>query len=324
MTHGSLFSGIGGSGSKYQDAMRIGLIDIDGHNYPNLALMKLSAWHKAQGDTVEWAQEFGHYDVLYKSKVFTFSTERTFFVSADRIVKGGTGYRDYETTLPEEIEHTCPDYSLYPEFRAAYGFLTRGCPNRCPWCVVPRKEGGIRPHADIGEFISDRKQAILLDNNVLASDFGLSQIEEIVRRGIRVDFNQGLDARIIAECPDIARLLAQVKWIRYIRMAYDHAANEEPVMRAIENLKAAGVKTYKMWFYVLVKDVPDAMRRVEQLRSAGCAPFAQPYRDFEHNIKPTKFQRDFAHWVNKKELFNSIEFQAFEPRKGFKCSQYFQ
>ncbi len=297
---------------------------IDGHHFPNLALMKLSSWHKAQGDTVEWAQEFGHYDVLYKSKVFTFSTERTFLVSADRVVRGGTGYRDYDTTLPDEIEHSCPDYSLYTDFRAAYGFLTRGCPNRCPWCVVPRKEGAIRPHAELSEFIADRKQAILLDNNVLASDFGLSQIEEIVRQGIRVDFNQGLDARIIAKNPDIARLLARVKWIQYIRMAYDHAANEEPVMHAIENLKAAGVKPYRMWFYVLVKDVPDAMRRVEQLRAAGAIPFAQPYRDFENNTRPTQFQRDFAHWVNKKELFNSIEFQAFEPRKGFKCSQYFQ
>lgn len=218
-----------------------------------------------------------------------------------------------------------PGGDFVPGMYMKHGYVitSRGCPNRCPWCVVPRKEGGIRPHADIGEFISDRKQAILLDNNVLASDFGLSQIEEIVRLGIRVDFNQGLDARIIAECPDIARLLARVKWIRHIRMAYDHATNEEPVMRAIENLKAAGVQPYRMWFYVLVKDVSDAMRRVEQLRAAGCEPFAQPYRDFEHNIKPTQFQRDFAHWVNKKELFNSIEFNDFEPRKGFKCSQYF-
>lgn len=304
--------------------MRIGLIDIDGHNFPNLVLMKLSAWHKVQGDTVEWAHEFGHYDVLYKSKVFTFSTERTFFVSADQIFKGGTGYRDYDTILSDEIEHTCPDYSLYPNLSAAYGFLTRGCPNRCTWCIVPCKEGAIRSHAELSEFIAERKQAILLDNNVLASEFGLSQIEDIVRQGIRVDFNQGLDARIIAESPDIARLLARVKWIRHIRMAYDHAANEEPVMRAIEKLKAAGVKPYKMWFYVLVKDVPDALRRVEQLRRLGCVPFAQPYRDFDNNARPTQFQRDFANWVNKKELFNSIEFKEFEPRNGFKCARYFQ
>lgn len=304
--------------------MKIGLLAVDGHNFPNLALMKLSAWHKAQGDTVELARSFKHYDLLYKSKVFTFSTEHTFLVNADRIVKGGTGYRDYTTSLPHEIEHICPDYSLYPQFRAAYGFLTRGCPNKCGWCVVPKKEGAIRPNAELAEFIADRKEAILLDNNVLASEFGLSQIEEIVRRGTRVDFNQGLDARIIANNPDVARLLARVKWIRYIRMAYDHAANEEPVMRAIENLKASGVKPYRMFFYVLVKDVPDAVRRVEQLRKAGTAPFAQPYRDFDNKIHPTQFQRDFANWVNKKEVFESCEFKDFEPRQGFKCSEYFK
>ncbi len=273
--------------------------------------MKLSSWHKAQGDTVKWAQEFEHYDVLYKSKVFTFSTERTFFVSADQIVKGGTGYRDYDTTLSVEVEHSCPDYSLYPAYRAAYGFLTRGCPNRCPWCVVPRKEGVIRPHAELSEFIADRKHAILMDNNVLASDFGLLQIEEIVRRGIRVDFNQGLDARIIAQNPDIARLLSRVKWMNFIRMAYDHAANEEPVMRAIENLKAAGVKPYRMFFYVLIKDVEDALRRIEQLRSVGAQPFAQPYRDFELNTRSTKEQRRLARWCNHKAIFNSVKFEDY-------------
>lgn len=292
--------------------MKIGLIDVDGHNFPNLALMKLSAWHKAQCDSVEWAQSFRHYDLLYKSKVFTFSTERTFIVTADRIIKGGTGYRDYDTILPDEVEHICPDYSLYPQYSAAYGFLTRGCPNRCPWCVVPRKEGKIRPHSELSEFIADRKQAILLDNNVLASDFGLAQIEEIIRRGIRVDFNQGLDARIIAGNPDIARLLARVKWIRYIRMAYDHAANEEPVMKAIENLKTAGVKPYRMFFYVLVKDVDDALRRIEQLKSVGVQPFAQPYRDFDNHTKPSVEQRRLARWCNHKAIFKSIEFDHYK------------
>lgn len=292
--------------------MKIGLLAVDGHNFPNLALMKLSAWHKAQGDTVELARSFGHYDLLYKSKVFTFSTERTFLVNADKIINGGTGYRDYTTSLPYEIEHICPDYSLYPQFSAAYGFLTRGCPNKCGWCVVPKKEGAIRPHAELSEFIADRKEAILLDNNVLASNFGLSQIEEIIRRGIRVDFNQGLDARIIANNPDVARLLAKVKWMQYIRMAYDHAANEEPVMCAIENLKAAGVKPYRMFFYVLVKDVPDALRRIEQLRTAGAQPFAQPYRDFENNIRPTQEQKRLARWCNHKAIFKSIKFSEYK------------
>ena len=120
--------------------MRIGLVDVDGHHYPNLALMKLSAWHKAQGDSVEFADPmFGRYDKVYMSKVFTFSPDCADYYPCE-IVKGGTGYKDYTTVLPDEIEHICPDYSLYG-VREAYGFLTRGCVNRCPWCIVPSQGG---------------------------------------------------------------------------------------------------------------------------------------------------------------------------------------
>ena len=200
--------------------MRIGLVDVDGHNFPNIALMKLSAWHKRRGDTVEFADPaVRRYDKVYMSKVFTFSRDCTAHYDCE-VVRAGTGYRDYATMLPEEIEHICPDYSLYG-VKEAYGFLTRGCVNRCPWCVVPHKEGEVRAHADIEEFLDGRKRAVLLDNNVLASEWGLMQIEKIVRMGIRVDFNQGLDARRIARTPEIAALLARVKWIRFLRMAYD-------------------------------------------------------------------------------------------------------
>lgn len=121
--------------------MRIGLVDIDGHHFPNLALMKLSAWHKAQGDSVEFADPmFGRYDRVYMSKVFTFTADCSDIYHCE-VIRGGTGFRDYTTILPEEIEHICPDYSLYG-VDEAYGFLTRGCPNRCPWCIVPHKEGG--------------------------------------------------------------------------------------------------------------------------------------------------------------------------------------
>ena len=183
--------------------MRIGLVDVDGRNFPNLALMKLSAWHKLRGDTVEFADPgAGRYDKVYLSKVFTHTPDCRDEYYCE-VIRGGTGYRDYTTTLPEAVEHTCPDYSLYG-VGEAYGFLTRGCPNRCPWCVVPYKEGAIRPHADIEEFLAGRKRAVLLDNNVLASAWGLAQIEKIVRLGVRVDFNQGLDARRIARNPELA------------------------------------------------------------------------------------------------------------------------
>lgn len=293
--------------------MKIGLIDVDGHNYPNLALMKLSSWHKAQGDTVEWVNYFEEYDEVYKSKVFTFTKEDKTCINAGRIIKAGTGYRDYTTVLPEEIEHTCPDYSLYPQYKEAYGFLTRGCPNKCPWCIVPSKEGGIRRHADIMEFLDGRKRAILMDNNVLASDWGLSQIEKIADLGIRVDFNQGLDARIVAENPDIARLLARVKWIRYIRFACDTKAQMSSVEKAVKHLKCNGVKPEQIFCYALVKqDTEDALERLRFLKHLNVSPFAQPYRDFEGKIQITREQRRMARWCNHKAIFKSIDYKDYK------------
>ena len=172
---------------RIRTMQKIGLVDVDGHHFPNLALMKLQAWHKSQGDRVEFADPmFGHYDRVYMSKVFTFTPDCPDYYPCE-VVRAGTGYKDYTTTLPDEIEHCCPDYSLYG-VDEAYGFLTRGCVNRCPWCIVPHKEGSIRPASPLREFIGDKRRAVLLDNNVLASDFGLEQIEEIVRMGISVDF----------------------------------------------------------------------------------------------------------------------------------------
>ena len=268
--------------------MRIGLVDVDGHNFPNIALMKLSAWHKCRGDTVEFADPAARrYDKVYMSKVFTFSRDCTDRYDCE-VVRAGTGYRDYATILPEEIEHICPDYSLYG-VKEAYGFLTRGCVNRCSWCVVPHKEGEVRAHADIEEFLDGHKRAVLLDNNVLASEWGLMQIEKIVRMGIRVDFNQGLDARRIARTPEIAELLARVKWIRFLRMAYDSSVMQDDVHKAIELLCKHGVPARKLFFYVLIRDdTEDALGRIRELKALGCQPFAQPYRDFEHEGKPSR------------------------------------
>ena len=141
--------------------LKIGLIDVDGHNYPNLALMKISAWHKAHGDTVEWWWGFGHYDRVYMSKVFdeTYSPDIPEPMNAKEIVKGGTGY-GLSNALPFEIEHMYPDYSLYPEGTkdTAYGFLTRGCPNACPFCIVSGNEGRIsKKVADLTEWWKGRR-----------------------------------------------------------------------------------------------------------------------------------------------------------------------
>ena len=291
--------------------MRIGLVDIDGHHFPNLALMKLSAWHKSQGDSVEFANPmFGCYDRVYMSKVFTFTPDCSDIYHCE-VIRGGTGFRDYTTTLPEEVEHICPDYSLYG-VEEAYGFLTRGCPNRCPWCIVPHKEGSIRPASPIREFIGNKRRAVLLDNNVLASDFGLEQIEDIVRMDTSVDFNQGLDARMACDDSYILDLLARVKWIRHIRFACDTKKQMESVLKCIRELERRGISRYRFFIYCLVKDVNDALDRINVFRAMQINPFAQPYRDFENKIEPTKEQRRLANWCNKKSVFYSCEFKNYK------------
>ena len=175
--------------------MKIGLIDVDGHNYPNLALMKISAYHKAKGDSVEWWWGFETYDRVYMSKVFddTYSPDIPAPFNADQIVRGGTGYC-MSSQLPYEIEHMCPDYSLYPELTkdTAYGFLTRGCPNACPFCIVSEKEGRMsRKVADLSEWWSGQKNIVLMDANILACREHISLLEQLADSGACVDFNQG-------------------------------------------------------------------------------------------------------------------------------------
>lgn len=167
--------------------MLIGLHDSDNTGFPNLALMKLSAWHKEKGDKVEWWTPMLQYDRVYSSKVFTFTPENPYL--PENAVKGGTGYGVYNE-LPPEIDAMFPDYSLYPKCKHAIGFLTRGCIRKCPWCVVPKKEGNIRPYRTWREIKRpDSRDIVFMDNNVLACPFGLEQIDDMIGENVRVDFN---------------------------------------------------------------------------------------------------------------------------------------
>lgn len=292
--------------------MKIGLIDVDGHSgFPNLALMRLSAWHKKQGDSVEWWNGFVHYDRVYMSKVFTFTPDMETVIDADEIIKGGTGYKDYGC-LPLEVEETFPDYSIYPSVDYAIGFLTRGCIRRCPWCIVPVKEGDIRPAATWQEIKRpDSRKIIFMDNNVLACSHGLEQIGKMGNKPIWVDFNQGLDARLITR--EAAGMLARLRWIRFIRMSCDTMEMVQVVEQAAARLKEAGAAGWRLWCYVLVQDVEEAHERVMALDRLGITTFAQPYIDFEGG-EPTKKQKHFANWVNRKQAFRSCKWSDFKWR----------
>ena len=207
--------------------MKIGLIDVDGHNFPNLALMKISAWHKSQGDTVEWCFPLDHYDIVYQSKVFdeTYSPDIEWMPMADKVIKGGTGY-GLDNKLPDEMEHIYPDYSIYPELTkdTAYGFLTRGCPRGCKFCIVAGKEGrrSIKV-ADLSEFWRGQKNIVLLDPNILACREHPDLLQQLIDSKACVDINQGLDIRLTTEAN--ISLLNQIK-VKEIHFAWDNAEDD--------------------------------------------------------------------------------------------------
>ena len=304
--------------------MNIGILAVDS-NYPNLALMKISSYHKARGDNVEWYNPLCSYDKVYIAKVFSFTPDYGYYINADQVEKGGTGY-DIKKVLLPEIDRMIPDYDLYNvDKNLAYGFLTRGCPNHCKWCVVPKKEGNIATYMDIEEIaVNGRKNIILMDNNILASDYGLQQIEKIISMGVRVDFNQGLDARLVTD--DIARLLARVKWIKLIRFGCDTPGQIAECERATALIDKYGYKGEYFFYCILLKDFKEAFERVNHWKKKGgrFLPHCQPYRDLNNprQIIP-QWQKDLAGWADKKWIFRSCEFKDFIPRKGFVCSEYF-
>ena len=292
--------------------MNIGLHDSDATGFPNLALMKLSAWHKAHGDSVEWWNPLLPYDRVYSSKVFTFTPENPYL--PENTVRGGTGYGIMDE-LPPEIDAMFPDYSIYPKCDHAIGFLTRGCIRKCPWCVVPKKEGDIRAYRTWREIKRpDSRDIVFMDNNVLACEWGLEQMVDMIGKDVRVDFNQGLDARLIDD--DVAGMLARLKWIRFIRMSADTDAMLDVVLTAIDRLGRHGVKPYRVFVYVLIQDIASAENRVVKLREIGANPFAQPYRDYTTNAEPPLEQRQFARWVNDKAVFKTVKtFDGYKARR---------
>ena len=292
--------------------MKIGLINIDS-KIPNLALMKISAYHKSKGDIVSWFDMFETYDKVYSSKIFSYTQDFYYYPEGIEIVKGGSGYIGNYTVLPDEIEHICPDYSLYPKINYSMGFITRGCIRTCNFCIVPKKEGYIRANADIDEFLR-YKNLVCLDNNVLASEHGLKQIEKIIKRKIKVDFNQGLDARIIADNPAIAELLSKVKWLKPVRMAMDNMGEADAVIKATELLRKYKTTPKAYSVYILVRnDIEDALKRVEICRELNLNPFAQPYLNpNSKEYKVSREQRDFISWVNKKAFFKKMPWELFK------------
>ena len=296
--------------------MKIGLIDVDGHNYPNLALMKISAWHKAQGDDVEWWWGWEHYDRVYMSKVFdeTYTPDMPEPMNADEIIKGGTGY-GLDNKLKDEIEHMFPDYSLYPklEKNKAYGFLSRGCPRGCPFCIVKDKEGRKSYKvADLSEWWNGQKNIVLMDPNLLACRDHMDLLRQLADSKAWVDMNQGVDARLLTE--ENIEALNRVN-IKRIHFAWDLMEQSDAVVKGLELYNRCGRihSCSHKEVYILANfntTMEENLYRVYTVRDMGYDPYVMIY-DKPNAPKETKrLQR----WCNSKYIFRKC--QDFKDYKG--------
>lgn len=306
--------------------MRIGLVNVDRTSFPNIALGKIAAWHRLRGDAVEWADPmFGEYDRVYMSKIFRFTPDCADDFHCETI-RGGTGY-DAHLKLPEEIDTLQPDYSIFPNVGVieSFGFITRGCPNKCPWCIVPEKEGGIKAYMTIDEITMNGLRPIvtLMDNNILACSYGIEQLERIAHYGYRIDLNQGNSARLVDA--NIAHIFADIRWRRdTIRFAADTWGQISEVEEAMRLIDSAGSPKRYTIYTIIHGDIESCYKRLSHFRdNPRVSIVAQPYRNPTMNNPVPNWQRDMARWANRHELYKSCDFRDFKPRKGFCCSQYF-
>lgn len=312
--------------------MKIGLIDVDGHNFPNLPLMKLSAWHKQQGDTVEWYEPMfsGHMDKVYMSKVFSFTPDYLYYIDSDEVIKGGSGYcislvdgkeefdKNKHFDLPEEIEHIYPDYSIYydkiPEVRdTAYGFLTRGCQCDCDFCHVAQKEGKCSVKvADLFEFWRGQKNIVLLDPNITGCRDWKELFQQLIDSNAWVDFSQGLRIHMMTE--EKAEMLKQMK-VKQVHFAWDKYEDKEIVVPKFKRFKEITEwDKRKLGVYVLTNfntTFEQDLERVYTLRDLGYNPYVMIYD--KQNVPRGHKLRRLQRWVNSRVAFSAVEkFEDFK------------
>ena len=281
--------------------MKVALFDCDMNKtrrpFPNLPLMKLSSYHKKRGDDVTLNFLLGGYDVVYASCVFTWHKNSAGGLP-EGTIRGGSAL-DISSQLSPEIEHIMPDYDLYPKNYFSLGFTSRGCIRKCPWCLVPAKEGNIQSWATIYEFWDRRHKEIkLLDNNILASPNWDETADCLIKEQVWVDFNQGLDIRLVDD--KVAYQLSKIK-TSILRFAFDSIAIEAQVKRGIDLLLKSGIKARHLSFYVLVGfDGGNALDRMKILQSYNVDVYPMLYKD-EKGKEPQ---------LNNKQIGETIRFSG--------------
>ena len=305
--------------------MRIGLIDVDGHNFPNLALMRISAYHKARGDQVEWWwSDFIHYDIVYMSKIFSnaYTKDMPEPLNADKVIKGGTGYcislvdgvevfdKSKNEELLPEIEKMFPDYSLYPQFDFAVSMTSRGCPRGCSFCHVGAKEGRCSVKvADVSDFWNGQKEIRILDPNITACKEKRDLMKQYKETGAILDFTQGLDIRLLND-EDLADI--NEMRLRTLHFAWDNPKDDlEGKFRNFAN--GFRRKSNIGMVYCLTNfnsTMEENLYRIYTLRDMGYKPYVMVY-DKPHAPKVIKM---LQRWCNNKIIFNSCK--RFEDYVG--------
>ena len=295
--------------------MKIGLVDVDSHHFPNVCLMKLSSYHKGLGDKVEWWKPAGRYDLVYKSRVFndTYVKDTIIIANAGQVITGGTGY-DLKNKLPSDVEHSCPDYSLYPQFSGtAYGFLSRGCPRNCGFCIVSDKEGRKSvKNANLSEFWRGQREIKLMDANLLACPDHENLLQQLAESRAWVDFTQGLDIRLINR--DNVSLLNAVR-TKAVHFAWDNPDEDLTgyfrrylELTAIKNIRKRRVYVLTNYGSTQEQD----LYRVNTLRAMGYEPYVMIY---DRPSAPA-VTRHLQRWVNNKRIFFSVaSFDDYRPMR---------
>ena len=290
--------------------MNVGIYDVDS-KIPNLALMKVSQFHKEQNHDVEMYNPLwlNSYDKIYASKVFDFSDGS--MLLEDRMVIGGTGWNS--VNLPQEIEDCVPDYEIY-KYKHSIGFTMRGCRFVCKFCVVPEKEGRPKSNNTIDEIWTNRDSdfIVLLDNDFFGNPEWKDRIKEIKDFNLKVNFSQGLNIRIITD--EQAEALASVRFrtlsgkSKRVHFAWDRINDEKWIDKGMQRCFDAGLKPDQMCFYVLIgfDSTPEQdYYRVMKLREYGCNPYVMPYN------KEDLYQKRFTRWVNHKAIFKTVKWEDY-------------
>lgn len=341
--------------------MNVALIDADlldgGTRHPNLALLKMSGWHKAQGHTVRLITNYDQlepdlfgggaadYDHIAVSKVFTKSKVPPVLQDLIRSGKasiGGTGFFEIGSpVLPTEVEHHMPDYHLYDEYIAAHpeghwddytkasiGFTTRGCFRKCPFCVN-RHYDRVQRHSPVSEFLDPTRPRIYLwDDNFMASGEKIwnEVMDELQATGKRFQFRQGLDVRLMTR-KKAARLAASKYYGDYI-FAFDHIdpPTLNATMRGLDIWREttnANTKVYVLVGYDSqdIHDVVSMFLRIRLIMKRGCVPYIMRHENY--NKSPyRKLYIHVARWCNQQAIFKKKSFAEFMAMPGNQNSQY--